>query len=189
MYCSNCGAKKKKNEQFCANCGQSFEENTDSKETEDSKPPKKKDYGLFSMFSISDEDMAFQVGNHDSLSISKSSRGVAVLTILVLLVIGVLVVVGLNLFTSGAPISYFDVLVSLVIYLPLLYFVYKGHLWAIVLLAIFYTIDKIGIMFLLPPYHFDMGTFIFWVIGIGPMWVAFKVEREFRKKKMLTAVS
>lgn len=154
-----------------------------------SKKPAKKNYGLLNTFNISDENLNLQVENYETLPISKSSRGIAVLTIIALLGIGLAVIVFLKLIGTDVPISYSDVMWTLIVYAPLLYFVYKGHLWAIIALGLWYTADKLYSSIIISPSHFNISAVIFWLIGIGPLWVAFRVEREYRKKKILAKAS
>ncbi len=188
IYCSNCGGAQKGHEKFCAKCGQALIAGIPSEETKDTKASKKKN-GFLNTFNISDEELKLQIEKHDVLPFSKSSRGIAVLTILALLAIGLTFVILINLVGSDIQISFWDVFWSLIIYIPLLYFTYKGHLWAIAGLGLYYTLDKFASTFFLSSSHFNVGAIFFWIIGIGPIWVAFRVEREYRKNKMLNAVS
>ncbi len=187
-YCSNCGAKQEGDEKFCAKCGQPIATTNTPQETKNPKS-KEPNYGILSAFHISDEEFSLQVANHDTLTITKSSRGIAVLTIIGLLALGIAIVVGFNVFGSDLPISFSDIFGSLIIYLPLLYFVYKGHLWAVVVLGLFYTADKLYTAFIVSPTHFNIGALFFWIIGVGPLWVAFRVEQAYRNKRMLAATT
>jgi hypothetical protein len=184
MHCPNCGAKQNGDEKFCAKCGHTIEASAPQK---NDGAKAKKNYGIFNAFTISDEELKNQVENYNTLPITKTSRGIAALTIVGLLAFSFVLVVALNLFLSDSPISYTDVLWSLVIYIPLIYFVYKGHMWATIALALWYTVDKLGTMIVLSTGHFNIGAIIFWIIGIGPLWVAFRVEQAYRKKKILAS--
>jgi len=187
MYCANCGSQRKSDEKFCSNCGKPFIDGQSDKPKSSSS--KKATGGIFSMFHITDEDFKFQVENHDTLPITKSSRGVAVLTIAALLALGVVLMIALSFFTTDIPVSLSDVIWSVVLYLPFLYFAYRGHMWAIVGLGIVYTADKVLTVIAFGGSHFNISSIIFWLIGIGPLWVAFKVEREYTKKRELNAVA
>lgn len=182
MYCPNCGVQQEGGEKFCAKCGQQM-----TPEHKTVSATEKKNYGLFNIFTISDDELKNQVEQHDTLPITKSSRGIAVLTLIGLLAFGTLVFFGLNLLSSDIPISYSDVIWSLIIYVPLIYFVYRGHMWAVIALGSWYTLDKFYTM--ISTGHFSVAGLIFWMIGIGPLWVAFKVEREYRKRKMNAAAN
>jgi hypothetical protein len=168
-YCANRGSERKNDEKFCAKCGKPF------LDTQAVKPQtsnqKKASGGIFSMFNISDEDLKSQVDNHDTLPITKTSRGVAVMTIAALLALGSVIIVALSFFATDIPVSLSDVIWSVVLYLPFLYFVYRGHLWAIVGLALLYTADKVMTVAAFDGNHFNISSIIFWLIGIGPLWV------------------
>lgn len=190
MYCSNCGTRLSGDEKFCSKCGKLLKVPAVSIKESQKPEIKKRKNGLFYAFTISNEELNRQIVNYNTLPISESSRGKAVITIAILLGLGAAIVIGWNLLSSSdAPLSYSDEFWSLLIYIPLLYFVYRGHLWAIIGLGAYYTIDKIATTFLFTSTHFNIGAIIFWLIGIGPIWVAFRVERAHRRSKMMNAVS
>lgn len=71
---------------------------------------------------------------------------------------------------------------SLVIYIPILFFVYKGHRWAIVSLLILYTIEKIYTLYLsVEMGGFVLGSIIWWLIVTPYIYKALLVENA-RKK-------
>lgn len=137
----------------------------------------------YHFFQITDAELNRQVEEHDNLPVTKSTRGVAALTMLGLLVLGLAIIFAFELFNvTAVSFTVEEVVLSLIVYLPLVYFTYRGSVIAIVLLAIWYTLDK-----LLTPIALGFGpnasSVAFWLIGIAPLWVAFRVERAYQKKK------
>jgi len=120
---------------------------------------------------IDETDLKNQVENYDTLKITKSYRGISVLIISALLGFSVL----LSLF--GLYSDPTAMLWGIVIYLPIIFFVYKGYRWAIILLISLWTFEKgyqlIEIGGIMP--------FIWWLIVIPYFWKALRVENE-RKK-------
>src|SRR4051812_13826350 len=88
MYCANCGVEQTGNEKFCAKCGQPIVTTAIEKETKTSKLAKK-NFGVFGAFTISEEELRLQIENYNTLPFFKSSRGIAVITMVVLLLIGI----------------------------------------------------------------------------------------------------
>ena len=80
MYCSNCGALREEDEKFCGTCGDQIERTTVSVRGADVKVVQK-NHGIFHAFVISDDELNLQVLNYEHLPITKSSRGLAVLTL------------------------------------------------------------------------------------------------------------
>lgn len=164
-------------DKFCAKCGLPAVARTKSKTTDKGK-------GFFGSYGLSGEELKFQVEHYGTLPISKSSRGIAVLTIGGLLIFGILLGLFLGA-TSDFGLTFYDVFWSAIIYAPFLYFVYRGHLWAFVGLGLLYTVDKFYTVYTFSSGDFNFSALIFWLIGIAPLWVAFKVERERRKRQAI----
>jgi len=95
---------------------------------------KKKKFSSFN-WRIDKEDLDYQIKNYDTLKIYQSYRGIAVLLYVLFLVVS-LFLVFFDIFVLE------DILYSLVIYVPILFFVYKGHRWAIITLMILFTIER-----------------------------------------------
>src|SRR4051812_22356053 len=87
-------------------------------------------------WNISEADLQNQADNYNTLGITESYRGIAVLIYSALLTLWCV----LGYF--GILISLSDALYSLILYIPILYFVYRGRRWAMVLLMILWTIEK-----------------------------------------------
>ena len=181
MHCSKCGQKLEGSEKFCAKCGHKVDT---AAAPAVAKAAPKKNNGVLGMFHISDEEFEKQILNHDTLKITRSSRGIAVLTILALLGLGLVIIIAFTAFSSDFPVSLSDVFWTLLVYAPLIYFTYRGQLWAIVGLGVWYSFDKLYTSIILNPSHFNISAIIFWMIGVAPLWVAFKVEREYRRRKI-----
>jgi hypothetical protein len=122
---------------------------------------------------MDETELKNQVENYTTLKITKSYKGIAVLIISVLLGLSLL----LSFFSKVAdPIT---ILCGIALYLPILFFVYKGHRWAIILLMILYTFDK-GYLF----YELrgnNVMPIIWWLIVMPYFWKALMVENERRK--------
>ncbi|MCK4524852.1 MAG: zinc ribbon domain-containing protein [Candidatus Andersenbacteria bacterium] len=120
---------------------------------------------------IDKEDLKNQVENYDKLKITQSYRGVSVLIVVVLLGLSLL----LGFFGVYANIE--ETLYGLIIYVPILIFVYRGHRWAIIALMILWTFEKwyqlIEVGSIMP--------LIWWIIIIPYFYKALKIENERRK--------
>lgn len=130
--------------------------------------------GVASTFSwkITKEELKYQLDNYGTLKITQSYKGISVLITLALLALSV--VLGFFNFVTLE-----DVLYGLIIYLPILFFVYKGHRWAIVGLMLLWTFEK-GYQL------FTAGNIIplfWWAIIIPFFYKALKVENERKKLK------
>lgn len=115
-----------------------------------------------------------QIENYNNLGIMKSSRGQAVLAIMAISVISLLLA-----FFNVVTMS--DVLFGLIIYIPLAYFIYKGHRWAIIGVMIMWTLDK-GYQLISLEGKNLWSTVIWWVIIFMPLYEALRVENERRKR-------
>ena len=99
---------------------------------EQEKPKKKSSWSL----KIDEADLKNQVENYKTLKVTESYRGISVLIISSLL--------GLSLILSFVGI-YADpstMFWGIIIYLPIIFFVYKGHRWAIIALMALWTFER-----------------------------------------------
>lgn len=131
---------------------------------------------------IAEADLKNQVENYNTLKISESYRGISVLIISVLLGFSA-VLAFLGVYADMATMIW-----GIVFYLPVIFFVYKGQRWAIVLLMVMWTLER-GYQL----YEIGQGgngsgimPIIWWLIIMPYFWKALKVENEKRK---LTPVS
>jgi hypothetical protein len=127
---------------------------------------------------IDETELKNQVENYNTLKITESYRGISVLIISACLGLSFL----LSVFrVYSDPIGMIWVIV---IYLPILFFIYKGHRWAIVLSMAMWTFDKV--------YQFyEIGQsgsgnvimpILWWLFIMPYFWKALRVENERRKK-------
>ena len=120
---------------------------------------------------MSPEELKEQVENYDTLKITQSYRGVSVL------IVSALWLLGLLLAFFGEYSSMGDMFLSLVIYVPLLFFVYKGHKWAIVSLLALYTLEKAYTLYLsVETGGFVLSSIIWWLIVAPYIYKALLVE-------------
>ena len=118
-----------------------------------------------------EEELRNQVENYNSLNITKSARGLAAI------VIGIFSAITIGLY-------YLDVvpaenLFSLVLYLLLAIFIYKGHRWAIIAVMVMWTFDK-GYQLYIG--QGGIGLFFWWLQLMSPLASALGVENARRKK-------
>lgn len=130
---------------------------------------------------MSPEELKEQVENYNSLKITQSYRGIAVLTV------GALLLLGFVFAFFGVYASTSDMFLSLIIYIPVLFFVYKGHRWAIISLFILWTIEKIYTLYLAAESGgFVWGSIIWWLIIAPYIYKALLVENARRKGEQNT---
>lgn len=129
------------------------------------------------------EERKEQVDNYSTLKITKSYRGISVLFISVFLLLG------LALSFFGVYSTPEDVILSSFIYVPVLFFVYKGHRWAIITLLILWTIEKIYTLYLSAEGGgWALGSIIWWLIVSPFMFKALMVENERRTRGLQSVV-
>jgi hypothetical protein len=135
----------------------------------------KKESGI-SVEKLSDEEeLEIQVENYNNLGITKSNKGQATLFLGACIVLSI----ALGIF-DVVPLS--DVLYSLIIYIPLTFFVYKGYRWAMYLGIILWTLEK-GYQLFYSSHGIGsvITIFSFWLWLVTILYSAIQVENE-RKK-------
>lgn len=116
-----------------------------------------------------------QVENYDTLNIFQSSRGQVVLVFA-----GLLLLTFILSFFEIANLT--DLLWSLVVYIPILFFVYEGHRWAMISLMVLWVIEKGYTAYTaIESGGSVIGSLIWLFIGLSVIYKALKVENE-RKK-------
>ena len=128
-------------------------------------------------WSFTDQQLQNQVANYNNLPLNQSARGVA--TLLILFAIGLTLV--LNLFNI---VDNADLIGSLIIYLPLAFFIYKGHRWAMIGAMVMWTIDKAYQMYTMTQsstHGSPVLIILWWLWFMSAFYKAYQVEQERRK--------
>jgi hypothetical protein len=127
---------------------------------------------------ISEEEMKTQVENYNNLKITQSYRGISALLILGSMVLTVLL-------AKFGVISY-DAIYSSIIYLPIAFFIWKGHRWAMIAMMILWTFEK-GYQLYASGGTSPIVPIIWWAIFMGYFVNAFKIELARKKLTTVTA--
>ncbi len=127
---------------------------------------------------ITPEELKEQVENYKTLKITQSYRGVSVM------IVGALLLFSLLLSFFGVYSDVTSMIYGLVIYVPILFFVYRGHRWAIVLLMALWTFEKAYTLYLSVQSGGGVWSSIIWWLIVTPyIYKALVVENEYRKTK------
>ncbi|MFA6038129.1 MAG: hypothetical protein WC748_08440 [Legionellales bacterium] len=128
-------------------------------------------------WAIEESDLKKQCDNYNTLKITESYRGISVLIMSAFMALGLI----FSFFTSFVTLS--NVIIEMIIYVPLCFFIYRGHRWAIILLMLIWTFSQ-GFQ-LNEVIQSGSGNkfmpIIWWLIVMPYFWQALKVENE-RKK-------
>jgi hypothetical protein len=128
-------------------------------------------------WNIEPDELKNQIDNYDKLKISESYKGISVLLVGGLLILSLI----LGYFEI---VSISDVVYSLFIYIPVLFFVYKGHRWAIISLLVLWTIEKVFTLYMSVENGGGVwGSIIWWLIVTPYIYRALLVENEKCKNK------
>lgn len=122
---------------------------------------------------VSDKDLKNQVENYQSLKITESYRGVAALLILASMALTVILV------QFGVVES--DAVYGAIIYLPIAFFIWKGHRWAMIAMMILWTIEKGYQLYASIGVTTPIVPIIWWSIFMHYFYNAYKVEAARRK--------
>ena len=114
-----------------------------------------------------------QVKNYNNLGVAKSYRKQAAIVILL--------VIGLSILLGSEESAKYVVYESL-LYIPLAYFVFKGHRWAMFVVFILLTLNY---LFRIAEVGFSLSMVFYWgIIGI-PLFRAIQVENRRRVKSLI----
>ena len=127
---------------------------------------------LFS-WKISNEEIKRQVDNYDNLRITESFRGTSVLLILGSIILTIV----LAIFNV---ISYSTLLYGVIMYLPIAYFIWRGHRWAIITAICLWTLDK-GYQFFTVSSGY-VPIIIWWVLFASCFYNTLRIENIRRLK-------
>lgn len=117
--------------------------------------------------------MKTQVENYDKIKITESYRGISALLILGSMILTVILV-------KFDVVSY-DAVYGAIIYLPLAFFIWKGHRWAMIVMIVLWTFEKGYQVYATAGESSPIVAIIWWAIFVGYFVNAFKVELA-RKK-------
>ena len=110
-----------------------------------------------------------QISEYHNIKVIESYRGISALIFLVSLILSTILT-----FLSNGSIEI--IIFSLIIYLPLIYFVYKGQRWAMLSLMLLYTLDK---FYQIANNEVNIKVaIIFWIIIMPILGKAFIIETE-----------
>lgn len=116
-----------------------------------------------------------QVEQYSTLPIYKSSRGIATLFFSA----SILITIFLSFISDAILLE--EVLFSLVVYVPLIFSIYKGYRGAMIAMMVLWVAEKIGSMILFE--SAGISSIIFLIIGLQVLWQALSVE-NIRKKEL-----
>lgn len=137
----------------------------------------KKESGVDNGKELSAEDkLEIQVENYNDLGITESSRGQASLFFGIVSVISII-------FGIFNIVSLMDVLYDLIIFIPLIFFIYRGHRWAMYLGIVLWTLGKWYQIFSLNSKGTIVAIFVWWLWFVVILYNAIKVENKRKKRK------
>lgn len=130
---------------------------------------------------LSEEELKNQLDIYDGSVIHKPYRKISCIVTLWFVISAILAISGL----LGDLITPFEAILAIIIYSLLLYFVYKGHRWSIILLMIIFTIEVINkeieaLQFLNKA---RVYPFVLWLIIMPSLYKDLKVEIAMKKIK------
>ena len=126
----------------------------------------------FWSWGIEELDLKNQIENYHTLKITKSYRGISALIMVALLCLSLL----LSLFGKFADTE--TIIWSIILYSPILFFVYKGHRWAMISLMALWTLEKFSQLYELKQGGNAAPIVIWWIAVMAYFWKALKVENE-----------
>jgi len=112
--------------------------------------------------------MKTQVENYNNLKITESYRGISALLILGSMIL-IVVLAKLDM------VSY-DAVYGAIIYLPLAFFIWKGHRWAMIVMIGLWTFEKGYQVYATAGESSPIVAIIWWAIFVGYFVNALKVE-------------
>lgn len=145
----------------------------------------KKDSGLswLAFWKIDKEDVKRQAENYASLKFTNSSKGLASL-----LLIGSIILSFILSFVGWVPLQ--NVTISAAIYLPIIFFIYKGNRLAIIVMMIAWTVERTFSIVTSVSNNFYYSSVLigvsWWAIVTNLLFEAFRVEQLRRKMDQRT---
>lgn len=130
----------------------------------------------FFSLSINEEELQEQVDKYDTLKPHQSYRGISVIAVSALILLGLAVS---YVFGDIEGFAFEDFLYGFIIFLPFLIFTYLGHRWAIAGLGFLFIFDRVVTLMIAP----SIMSIIWMIIILPYIWKAWKVE-SIRKSKL-----
>jgi len=127
---------------------------------------------------ISEEDMKTQVENYNNLKITESYRGISALLILGSMILTVVL--------AKFDVVSYDAVYGAIIYLPLAFFIWKGHRWAMIVMIALWTFEKGYQVYATAGESSPIVAIIWWAIFVGYFVNALKVE--IARKKIIAKI-
>jgi hypothetical protein len=125
-------------------------------------------------WSIDPEELKNQVDNYNTLSVWKSYRKQVVLAYIFFIILGFLVILfAPEVFDGSIVIT--DALYSLILYMPVLFFAYRGHRLALGFLMLFWSIEQ-GYKLVFTGGQGVITVVLLWYILMVYLYKAIKVE-------------
>jgi len=127
---------------------------------------------------ISEEDMKTQVENYNNLKITESYRGISALLILGSMILTVVL--------AKFDVVSYDAVYGAIIHLPLAFFIWKGHRWAMIVMIALWTFEKGYHVYATAGESSPIVAIIWWAIFVGYFVNALKVE--IARKKIIAKI-
>jgi len=126
----------------------------------------------FTVFKINDAAIERQIKEYNSLNLIQSYRGRALLVGIFLLLL-----MALATFIPAGDQDYASLIIGYVIYIPILYFTYKGKKWASLAFMWIFSLEKLAIV-LLMNHQFNFISFIIYLAIMSFFYKAYLVEKR-----------
>jgi hypothetical protein len=126
---------------------------------------------------MSATELQKQVASYDTLKITESSRGKAALLVLFSAALTGLV--------AWFHLISIDAAFGIVIYVPLAWFIYRGHRWAMGAMMLLWTLEK-GAQIL--GGRSPVSIIIWWLLFVGSFYQAYQVEQARRATRSAAPV-
>lgn len=129
----------------------------------------KRAFGWLLWWQVDKNELREQLEGYKTLKITKSAKGISLLFLL----LSAVATTAFILFFNWDSWAYFDVF----LFLLLGFFIYRGHKWAMVAAMIFWTFEKLFLLFDNTLSFNPALSLIWWAVYMHAFYLAFQVER------------
>ncbi|MDO8503892.1 MAG: hypothetical protein Q7S60_04365 [bacterium] len=129
----------------------------------------KRAFGWLLWWQVDKKELREQVEGYKTLKITKSAKGISLLFLL----FSAIATTAFILFFNWDSWAYLDVFLFLLLGL----FIYRGQKWAMVAAMIFWTFEKVFLLFDSTISFNPILSFIWWAVYMRAFYLAFQVER------------